>query len=165
LHCAALIGQLPAGVVISRRALAEHFGLPEAYLAKQLQAMVRAEILVANSGPSGGFGLARPAGQITALEILEAIDGTAPPFVCQEIRQQGSGAAPAKDCRTPCAISLMLASAHRAWRESLRGISLDQLVAAVPPKLQARNRLLFGGKSQPSSPPAAMSPRGSADRS
>jgi Rrf2 family protein len=147
LHCAALIGQLPAGVPVSRRALAAHFGLPEAYLAKQLQAMVRAGILVASSGPSGGFRLARPAGQITALDIVEAIDGSAPPFVCQEIRQQGTGAAPAKDCKTPCAISAMVGSAHRAWRESLRAIGLDQLVATVPPKLQARNRLIFAGES------------------
>jgi Rrf2 family protein len=146
LHCAALIGQLPAGVPLSRRALAEHFGLPEAYLAKQLQAMVRAGILVASPGPHGGFRLARAADQITALEIVEAIDGTAPPFACQEIRQQGTGAASPKECRTPCAISLVVASAHRAWRESLQGIGLDQLVASVPPRLRARNQLLFAGK-------------------
>jgi Rrf2 family protein len=147
LHCAALMGQLPAGTAVSCRALAEHFGLPEAYLAKQLQAMTRAGVLVASSGPSGGFRLARSADQISALDILEAIDGSAPPFVCQEIRQQGTGAAAPKDCRTPCAISLMVGSAHRAWRESLRGVSLDHMVAAVPSKLRARNRLLFAAES------------------
>jgi Rrf2 family protein len=147
LHCAGLIGQLPAGVAVSRRALAEHFGLPEAYLAKQLQAMVRAGILVGSSGPSGGFRLARPPEQITALDIVEAVDGSAPPFLCQEIRQQGTGASSPGECRKPCAISLMMASAHRAWRDSLREVTLDQVVALVPPKLRARNRLAFVGKT------------------
>jgi acetyl-CoA/propionyl-CoA carboxylase, biotin carboxylase, biotin carboxyl carrier protein len=32
------------------------------------------------------------------LEIVEAIDGTAPPFLCQEIRQQGTGALPPEQC-------------------------------------------------------------------
>lgn len=143
LHCAALIGQLPPGTAVSRRALARHFGLPESYLAKQLQAMVRAGILLASSGPHGGFRLARASSEITALDILEAIDGTAPPFVCQEIRQQGSGAAPARDCKAACGISAIMASAHRAWQNSLRAIDVDQLVAAVPPTLRARNRRQF----------------------
>ena len=55
LHSVTLLAQAPRGVAVSRRVLAEHYGLPEPYLAKPLKALVRARILTATSGPSGGF--------------------------------------------------------------------------------------------------------------
>jgi Rrf2 family protein len=143
LHCAALIAQVPNGAALSRRVLAEHYGLPEAYLAKHLQALVHAGILTATPGPKGGFRLARAAKQITALDILEAIEGSAPPFLCQEIRQRGTGAALAEECIRPCAISTVMDQAHQAWRDSLRATTLADLVAAVPQRLRTRNQNMF----------------------
>jgi hypothetical protein len=34
--------------------------------------------------------------------------------------------------------------AHQAWRESLRAVTLDQLVKRVPQALRKRNRVKFG---------------------
>ena len=147
LHCALLAAQAPAGVALPRRVLAEHYGLPEAYLAKHLQALTRAGLLRATSGPSGGFRLARPADQITVLDVLEAIEGAAGPFVCQEIRRRGTGAARPEECIRPCAIATVMAQAHQAWRQSLRVVTLAQLVNQVPPALQERNRAKFASSS------------------
>ena len=61
LHAAASLAQLEPGVSASAAQLAEHYGVPAAYLAKQLQALVRAGVLAATTGPRGGFRLARPA--------------------------------------------------------------------------------------------------------
>jgi Rrf2 family protein len=143
MHCAALIAQVPDGAALPRRILAEHYALPEAYLAKHLQALVHAELLTATPGPKGGFRLAYPAEQITALDILEAIEGTASPFLCQEIRQRGTGAARPDECTRPCAISTVMARAHQAWRDSLRATTLADLVAAVPQRLRTRNQSMF----------------------
>ena len=45
------------------------------YLLKILEQLVRANILHSKRGTRGGFTLARPAEDITILEIIEAVDG------------------------------------------------------------------------------------------
>ncbi len=69
-------------MALPRRVLADHYGLPEAYIGKHLQALTRAGLLHATPGPSGGFRLARPVGEIT---VVGAVESTASPFMCQEI--------------------------------------------------------------------------------
>ena len=51
------------------------YGIPVEYLLKILQQMVRANVLTSKRGPRGGFTLARPAKEITLLEIIEAAGG------------------------------------------------------------------------------------------
>lgn len=58
--------------------LAEREGIPQHFLGKVFQTLVRAGILSSLRGPHGGFALARPAAQITLYEIVQAIDGTDP---------------------------------------------------------------------------------------
>lgn len=140
LHCATLIAQVPDDVALSRRSLAEHYALPDPYLAKHLQALTRAGLLTATPGPRGGFRLAKPAEHITVLEVLEAIEGNAAPFLCQEIRQRGSGALSAEQCARPCAISAVMTEAHQAWRESLRRTTIADLVDRIPAEVRAQNR-------------------------
>lgn len=140
LHGVALIAQAPDGVAVPRRVLADHYGLPEPYLAKHLKALVRAGVLHANPGPSGGFRLAHRPEDITALDIVEAVEGGADPFVCQEIRQRGSAAAPPELCRRPCVFASMMGRAHDAWRESLRAVTVADLVAMTPKRARDRNR-------------------------
>jgi Rrf2 family protein len=65
--------------------LAQYYDLPAAYLAKQLQALVKAGVLAATTGPRGGFRLARPASEITLLQVVEAVDGASSPYECREI--------------------------------------------------------------------------------
>jgi Rrf2 family protein len=143
LHCATLLVLAPAGASIGRAAMARHYGLPEAYLAKHLQAMAKAGVLRATSGPKGGYQLARPADQITVLDIVEAIEGAAKPFLCQEIRQRGTGALAAEECRRPCAVHVIMEDAHQAWRDSLRRTTLADIAAKIPTWIQDRNRALL----------------------
>ena len=62
------------GCVISST-IAKEYNIPLEYLFKILQQMVRSNILRSKRGPGGGFTLARPAKEITLLEIVEAVDG------------------------------------------------------------------------------------------
>lgn len=55
--------------------LDKHCGMPPSYLAKALQQLVRLRILTSEQGRNGGYTLARPPGQITLLEIVEAFEG------------------------------------------------------------------------------------------
>ncbi|MGW5211653.1 RrF2 family transcriptional regulator [Streptomyces sp. NPDC004051] len=145
LHCATSLAQLETGATASAAQLARYFDLPAASLAKQLQALVKAGVLAATTGPRGGFRLARPASEITLLQIVEAVDGTSSPYECREIRQQGQGALSAEECRNPCILAEKMAEAHEAWRHNLAATSLAEIIAALPPSAPSRTRLRLTG--------------------
>ena len=131
LHCAVLLAVVPPDRALTTQRLAEYHGVPAAYLAKHLQAMSRAGILDSVQGPRGGYRLARPAGEITTLDVLEAIDGTESAFACTEIRRRGPTAAPASAYRVPCRIHALMDRADDAWRAELRATSIEDLVVGV----------------------------------
>ena len=49
--------------------------IPERFLLKVLKPLVSAGLLLSLRGPNGGYRLARPAGKISLLEVLEAVEG------------------------------------------------------------------------------------------
>ncbi len=51
------------------------YGIPLAFLLKIMKEMVKANVLRSKRGPRGGYILARPAKEITLLEIIEAVEG------------------------------------------------------------------------------------------
>lgn len=55
--------------------IAKAQGIPERFLLKVLKPLVSAQLLLSLRGPNGGYCLARSAGKISVLEILEAIEG------------------------------------------------------------------------------------------
>jgi Rrf2 family protein len=129
LHCCVTLSQAQQPVPATR--LAELHDVPPAYLAKQLQGLSRAGIVHSTAGHVGGYSLTRPAATITALEVVEAIDGTDPPYRCTEIRQRGPLAVPAAQCDRPCAIARAMAAAYHAWRTALGGISIADLATEI----------------------------------
>jgi Rrf2 family protein len=69
-----LLEQPPEKSVASH-VVAEARDIPERFLLKVLQPLVSAGVLRSIKGPNGGYRLARPAKQITLLEVVEAVDG------------------------------------------------------------------------------------------
>ena len=143
LHATASLAQLAPGSAASAAQLAEHFDLPPAYLAKQLQALVRAGVLTAVTGPRGGFRLARPADQVTMLQVVEAVDGGSSFYTCNEIRQRGRAATPPEQCREACGLAARMAEAEAAWRQSLRAVTIADIVASLPQGVPERTRALL----------------------
>jgi Rrf2 family protein len=129
LHCCTVLALVPPGHTLPAARLAEFHEVPPAYLAKHLQALARANVIAADPGPRGGYRLARPADQISLLDVVAAVDGDEPAFRCEEIRQRGPAACGANAYRRPCGIALAMARADRAWRDELRGTSVTDLVA------------------------------------
>jgi Rrf2 family protein len=128
LHCTWLLSFARDGDAVPAWRLAGFYGLPQGYLAKLLKALVRAGLLTASSGPRGGFRLARPPGQITVAEVVEAVEGPGPLFWCTEIRQRGPVPLTATACRTPCGIAQVMHRAERAWRRELAATTIADLV-------------------------------------
>lgn len=143
LHAATSLAQLEPGSAVSAAQLAEHYAVPAPYLAKQLQALVRAGLLSATTGPRGGFRLARGPADITLLQVVEAIDGAAPFYTCNEIRQRGRGAVPPEQCRRTCTLAAKMAAAEAAWRQSLAGVTIADIVASLPHGVPKRTRTLL----------------------
>jgi Rrf2 family protein len=128
LHCSWLLAQARDGDALTARRLAEFYGLPEAYLAKLLKALVRAGLLSATSGPRGGFRLARPPGAITVADVVEAVEGRGALFQCTEIRQRGPVPLTGAACRKPCGVAEVMHRAESAWRKELAATTIADLV-------------------------------------
>jgi Rrf2 family cysteine metabolism transcriptional repressor len=60
---------VPIGQVAERR------GIPVQFLEQLFSTLRRAGILVSHRGAKGGYTLARPADEITVLEVVQALDG------------------------------------------------------------------------------------------
>ena len=110
--------------------LAAQYELPPAYLNKQLQALVRAGLLVSVPGARGGFRMARPADTITLMDVVAAIEGPDDAFRCTEIRRRGVGATLASsDSRPTCAVKAGMQRAELAWRRSLAAQTIADIRA------------------------------------
>ena len=59
---------------LTSQQLADRTQVPLGYLAKIMQQLGRAELVVGQRGPHGGFSLTRPPEQITILEVVTAVD-------------------------------------------------------------------------------------------
>jgi len=68
------IATLPEGIKIRSTDLGRGTGIPAPYLSKILRRLVLAGLLVSQKGQGGGFSLARAAGQISFIDILNAVD-------------------------------------------------------------------------------------------
>ena len=60
------------GKLVPVRTLAESQGLPKSFLSKILEQCQRKGLITSKSGAGGGVALARPATEISLLDILEA---------------------------------------------------------------------------------------------
>ena len=115
---------------VSVRDLARFQQLPERFLAKLFTRLVGAGIVAGIEGIGGGFSLARPPGQISVMDVLEAIDPDRSLFECAEVRRRCElfGPEPPTWCVTgPCRIHLVMQEAERALRSVLASKSLADL--------------------------------------
>jgi len=69
------LARLPEGRVASLHEIGEAQDIPETFLAKILQSLVRGGLAVSHRGARGGFALARPSSAITMQDVIEAVDG------------------------------------------------------------------------------------------
>ncbi|MEU3188583.1 Rrf2 family transcriptional regulator [Streptomyces sp. NPDC006923] len=129
LHCCVVLTTATDPVPAAR--LAELHDVSASYLAKQLQALSRTGLVTSVQGKAGGYVLTRAPELISVLDVVVAVDGGRPAFVCTEIRRRGPLATPRESCTRPCAISRAMADADAAWRGALRAISVADLARSV----------------------------------
>jgi Rrf2 family protein len=117
---------------LSSRDLAELQGISPSFLAKIFPKLEKAGIVTASEGVRGGYRLARPAEEISFLQVVDAIEGTKPLFDCQEIRGRCAvfgGQAPGWAMEGTCAIHAAMLQAEKAMRESLARTTLADVAS------------------------------------
>ena len=109
-----------ASAAQSAKDIALAYHIPPPLLAKILQTLTRAGLLVSHAGTNGGYALARPASQISAFEVIRAIDG--PLFITSCITIHG-----ACDLAGHCTIKEPLRKVNDSIKDLLSNIYISDL--------------------------------------
>lgn len=129
------------GASSSAREISEAYAIPLELLAKILQRLVRARLLVSVQGTRGGYRLARSPAGITVADIIQAVDGPVTVTACSPDDH-------ACDQYGTCSIRDPLWKIKNRILETLTTVSLAELAAdtvsasALPPAPKV-SRLVF----------------------
>jgi Rrf2 family protein len=86
----------PSGTSLTKTQIADAEGISAGYVQQLMMALRLAGIVESYRGREGGFGLSRPADQITVADVLRAVEGEVLPAPCQG----GTHCERAADCPT-----------------------------------------------------------------
>jgi Rrf2 family protein len=102
------------------RQISEDMGIPENYLPQILAQLVAAGLVTSLAGRDGGYALARPASEITLLDVIEVVEG--PVEVAECVINGGP-------CRweNQCSVHRFWSAAQDAFREQLRETTFDAI--------------------------------------
>jgi Rrf2 family protein len=120
----------------SAKDIAEAYHIPPQLLAKILQTLAKAGILVSHAGTNGGYALARPAAEISAFEVIRAVDG--PLFITSCITIHGTC-----DLAGHCTIKEPLRKVNDSITNMLSDLRIADLIEPVDPR--AAHSALAGG--------------------
>ncbi len=149
-------GNAPDGVesVVPLAEIAQHDGLPLAYLEHLVARLRKAGLIDSRRGSRGGYLLARGAEQITMAEVVEALEGSIAPIEC--ISQASDGrvvCSRESDPNHVCPTKLLWTRVRFSIVRTLRETSLADLLAGAAGG--APDRGLLGNETQ--APMAAAS--------
>ncbi len=109
------------GQPLSAAALAQQRRLPLPMVSKILKALTRAELLSSQRGSQGGYSLARPAAQISAADIIRALEGPLAITECSADAHDGCAR------QEYCEISSHWPRINQAIHAALQSISLAEM--------------------------------------
>lgn len=138
LHSLLILASAPEPVSV--RDLATFQQLPERFLAKVFSRLKAAGIVRGTEGIAGGFTLARPAGEIRVLQVLEAVDPDRALFACAEIRRNCAlyGEQPPEWAVSgPCRIHAFMQEAEAKLKATLASRSIADLMCEFSCKAPA----------------------------
>jgi Rrf2 family protein len=103
------------------REIATVMDIPARYATQILADLVRQDLLMAVAGPDGGYSLARPPGEITLLDVVDATEG---PTTLDTCVLRGGPC----DWTEACPIHATWWKAQQAFVDVLAGVTLADLV-------------------------------------
>ena len=112
----------------SAAALAQQRRLPLPMVSKILKALARAGLLTSQRGVQGGYSLARPATEISAADIIGALEGPIAITECSDEAHDGCAR------QEHCEVSNHWPRINRAIHAALQSISLAEMSRPDPPR-------------------------------
>lgn len=130
-----VLAQLASDATLrSAHQVADATRLSRATVSKLLKALVRAGLVVSVRGAQGGYALARPAEQISAAEIIDALEGPVAITECSSTASQC-------DLQSVCRVGHAWQRINLSIRSALSDVSLMDLQTQpfplTPPELKA----------------------------
>lgn len=131
LHCLMYLVDAPEGTNLGIKEIAAFQGVSETYLSKIFARLKKAGLVRSTPGVRGGYELSRPTGQITFLNVVEAVEGPISLFQCRNIRfncvlDQGRPLPPSAAQGT-CVIHSVMLEAEAHVRRHLQSRTLGWL--------------------------------------
>jgi Rrf2 family protein len=111
--------------------VAEHEGLPLAYLEHLVARLRRADLVTSRRGAHGGYLLSRDPAQITMAEVVEALEGQIAPIECFSTVPDGSiHCVMASDPERVCTSKILWSRVREAIVATLEQMTLADLIPA-----------------------------------
>ena len=115
--------------------VAEAETLPLSYLEHLVARLRDAGLVDSTRGAHGGYRLARPADEITMLEVVQALEGPVAPMECFHTDREGRVlCSHESDGDRACATKMLWTRVHGGVTKALSGTTLDELVNFSTPK-------------------------------
>jgi len=105
--------------------IAEVYGISPQLLAKVLQRLAKHGLVTARHGSSGGYQLARHPKDISALEVISAVDG--PMIITSCVTSHGTC-----DQSSTCTVREPLRKVNESIMQVLRAVSISQMTEDSP---------------------------------
>ena len=118
--------------------IAEHEGLPLAYLEHLVARLRRVGLVESRRGAHGGYLLARPPAQITMAEVVEALEGRIAPIECFSSTPDGTIHCVREfDAERVCTTKILWTRVRAAILDTLQETTLAELIPTTPKKAVA----------------------------
>lgn len=138
------LARRPQGEVVMIETLCAEEGVPMSFLGKIFQSLAKAGIVKSARGSGGGFSLARLPSEISALDIIEAIEG---PIALQRCLDLDEGCEHSRGC----ALCGLLSEAQERMKEVFGRSSLAELAGRHIPNSRLRQARDLGAEGAPAS--------------
>ena len=139
------LGRQPGSQPVSLGSVAEAENLPLSYLEHLVAKLRKAGLVESQRGAHGGYRLARPAGEIDMLEVVQALEGAIAPMDCfiddRESRVLCSHLADGEHCAT----KLLWTRVQMGVIKSLQRTTLAELVEFASPTAEKKTTLEIHG--------------------
>src|SRR3979490_3063243 len=104
----------------SANEISEEYGISSTLMAKVLQKLARQGVVAAKHGSAGGYQLARDPGQISALDVISAIDG--PVLITSCVTSHGNC-----DATEKCSVREPLRRVNESFWNVLSNVTISQM--------------------------------------
>jgi Rrf2 family protein len=123
------LGRQPGSAPVALSSVAAAENLPLSYLEHLVAKLRKAGLVTSTRGAHGGYRLARPATEITMVEVVEALEGQIAPMECFHETPEGKVLCSHEvDGQHGCATKLLWTRVQGGVTRALAGTTLAELV-------------------------------------